>query len=161
RPCRRTASPYDFEPAETFGRARRRWELKARGAGPAALEKGQQLMASISTSKKTGRRKIHFTAPDGDRKTVRLGKVPLKYASEFKTRVEWILSAAEQGFALDGETARWLGELSDILHKRLLRTGIVLPRVPAAAMQLGDWLTRYIDRRSDVKPSTRRHMNDC
>ena len=66
-------------------------------------------MASISTDSK-GLRRILFVNPDGERKQIRLGKVPMKTATTIKARVENILAAQLAGHAIDGDTAAWLGE---------------------------------------------------
>jgi len=49
-------------------------------------------MASISTDKKTGRRRILFVCPDGNRKSVRLGKMTKKQAESVKLFIEDLLA---------------------------------------------------------------------
>ena len=49
-------------------------------------------MASISTDS-GGKRRILFVDADGNRRQIRLGKVPMKTATSIKTRVETLLAA--------------------------------------------------------------------
>ena len=60
-------------------------------------------MASIA-SEKGGRRRILFVAPDGSRKTIRLGKVSQRIAEAVKVKVERLVSAVMAGHAPDDET---------------------------------------------------------
>ncbi|MCE5268281.1 MAG: hypothetical protein LLG00_10395, partial [Planctomycetaceae bacterium] len=61
-------------------------------------------MASISTDSK-GLRRILFVNPDGARRQIRLGKVPMKTAATIKARIETLLAAALGKHAIDGDTA--------------------------------------------------------
>ena len=56
-------------------------------------------MASISKGPKdpNGRKRILFVAPDGRRKTIRLGKAPIRTAEAVKVEVEHLLSAKVAG----------------------------------------------------------------
>ena len=62
-------------------------------------------MASISTDRKSGRRTIQFVAPDGKRRSIRLGKVSQKQADGVRRRVEHLDAAKRSGEPLDAETA--------------------------------------------------------
>ena len=53
-------------------------------------------MASISTDKKTGRRRILFFDANNDRKQIRLGKVPMKQAEAVKVRRRGVSLGADQ-----------------------------------------------------------------
>jgi hypothetical protein len=70
-------------------------------------------MASISTDKKTGNRRILFSLGKGkgSRKQLRLGKMPMKTASEINRRIELLITAHETTTSVDRETAEWLGGL--------------------------------------------------
>jgi len=116
-------------------------------------------MASISTGP-DGRRTVQFVAQDGKRKSVRLGKVPLKTADEVKRRIEYVVAAKGSGTALDADTARWLAGLSDALHRRLAATGLVGLRASSNS-GLKDFLDAYVTSRCDLKPGTLRHLNAC
>jgi len=119
-------------------------------------------MASISTDA-GGKRRILFVNPDGERKQIRLGKVPMKTAQTVKARVENVLAAHLAGHAIDGDTATWLGERDSVLYNKLAAVGLVPPREPKPdevqhGMKLGDFLGQYIDGRTDIKPGTRMNL---
>lgn len=67
-----------------------------------------------------GTRRILFVASDGARRTVRLGKVPMKVANEVKARVESLNAAKVAGVALDADTAAWTARIgADTLSDRI------------------------------------------
>src|SRR5262245_12637186 len=106
-----------------------------------------------------GRRRILFMAPDGERKPLRLGKIPRRVAVEVKNKVEAIVAAASAGVAIDGETARWLAEIGDDLHAKLAAVGLVQVRKPVeAAVVVGATLAQYVENyrahRTDVGKGT-------
>ena len=108
-------------------------------------------MASIAREK-DGRRRILFVAPDGARKTIRLGKTSDKIASMVKGHVEHLLTAQGNGGAPERHTALWLADIPDPLHARLARVGLVQPR-ERADTTLGGLLDVW-ERSLTVKPST-------
>jgi hypothetical protein len=89
-------------------------------------------MANISSSP-DGRRTVQFVAPDGKRRSVRLGKLPIKTAEEVRRRVEYLAAARRSGVALDNETVDWLGKVGAELHSRLTAVGLVEARASASA----------------------------
>ena len=120
-------------------------------------------MASISTDA-DGKRRILFVNPNGERKQIRLGKVPMKTAQTIKTRVENILAAQLAGHAIDGDTATWLGERDSVLYGKLAAVGLVQPRdlqPVAQAIVLGNFLDQYIASRADVKPGTETNLKQA
>lgn len=62
-------------------------------------------MVSIATDK-NGHRRILFVAPNGRRKTIRMGAVPLRAVEAVKFRLEEILAAQVSGYAVDKDTAQ-------------------------------------------------------
>jgi hypothetical protein len=62
-------------------------------------------MASIS-KQSNGRRTVQFVAPNGKRKSIRLGKVSQNDALTIKLKVEKLVAASITGHGLDSETAR-------------------------------------------------------
>lgn len=107
-------------------------------------------MASISREP-NGRRRIQFTAADGRRRSIRLGKVTQKQAEAVKVRIERLVAAGITGHAVDDETARWAASLDDALAEKLSRAGLIAERHYAT---LGPFLEDYFCKRIDVKPST-------
>ncbi len=107
-------------------------------------------MASIG-KESNGRRRILFVAPDGKRKTIRLGKMPQRAAEAIKVKVENLVGSAVSGCGWDNETARWVAELDDTLANRLAAVGLIQGRERAT---LKAFIEGYIKTRSDVKPAT-------
>jgi integrase len=112
-------------------------------------------MASLS-SDPNGNRTVQFVGTDGKRRSVRLGKVPVKAAEEVRRRVEYLAVAQISGTAPDADTARWLAQVGDQLHGRLAAVGLAVPRQAAPVALLGAFVDGYIARRADVKKNTRK-----
>ena len=111
-------------------------------------------MASI-TSDPGGRRRILFVAPDGARKTVRLGKCDRKTAESICRHIEALLSARISGQPLPRETAVWLTGIGEPLRERLARAGLVESASRPAVPTLGQFLAEYLDNRSvELKRTT-------
>ena len=113
-------------------------------------------MASIA-SDPNGRKRILFVGPDGIRRPIRLGKASMKQAEAFKVKVEQLVSAKITG-AMDDETARWVAGLDAVAHEKLAAVGLIPERHRQAAVKLGQFLADYRTARTDIKPSTRRHL---
>ncbi len=109
-------------------------------------------MASVIRDK-NGRKRLGFTAGDGTRKTLRLGKATMRQAEAVKVRVEQLVMAST-GITgvIDDETAKWLTGLDEIMYDKLAAVGLVTPRT---CTTLGAFLDTYIRKRSDVKAGTR------
>ena len=117
-------------------------------------------MASISTDKKTGNRRILFTGQNRKRKVIYLGNAPMKTALAIKARVESLAAAMLAGHAVDSDTAAWLGGLDRVLHEKLVAVGLATPRESATktekpAATLGPFLSQYIEGRTDMKGRSR------
>jgi integrase len=117
-------------------------------------------MASISSSA-NGLRTIQFVAIDGKRRSIRLGKVPMKTAEEIKRRVEYLAAAVGSGTAVDADTTRWLASIGDDLHQRLAAVGLVAPRALAVEVRLKEFIDGYIGSRTDIKPLTTDNLQVC
>jgi hypothetical protein len=76
-------------------------------------------MASISTAKNTGKRRIKFIGADRKPGTIHLGTVRKKYAEEVKGNVESILKASLLNVSLDPETASWLAGSATALPRSI------------------------------------------
>ena len=111
-------------------------------------------MASV-VNRKNGRREVQFTDADGKRQTVRLGKMPKRDAESVKTRIEHLLTAKITKRPLEGDTARWVASLDDVLAGRLAKVGLIRQRESAT---LAAFVDGYIQNRSDLKPSTVEHL---
>lgn len=109
-------------------------------------------MASIG-KEAGGTKRILFYAPDGKRKTIRLGKATQRQAEAVCLRVERLVTAKLTGHSPDDETARWLADIDDGLHQKLARAGLVDPIEPSS-LTLGGFLDDYIASRTDVRERT-------
>jgi integrase len=113
-------------------------------------------MASLSTDKKTGTRRILFLDADNRRRTIRLSRMSKKAAESVKARVEHLIVARTAGVAIDADTARWVADLGDDLHDKLARVGLVTPREACAVVTLEALLDAFDkDASHDVKATTR------
>ena|GEM_PF-84874 len=110
-------------------------------------------MASISKDKTNGTKRIFYYDADGNQKSMRLGKIPMKAAETIKVHVENLLTAQAMGVSVGSETARWLTEIPDQLHKKFSDKKLVLPRRVVGT--LGEVIPKIIKERSvDVAPAT-------
>lgn len=108
-------------------------------------------MASIANDP-NGRKRIQFVAPDGSRKTLRLGKCDRKGAESILRHVEALLGAKIGGQPMPRDTAVWLSEIGTELLKKL--AGVGLAKLPERA-KIEDFLDRFISIRiSTLKHST-------
>jgi hypothetical protein len=81
-------------------------------------------MASVSTDK-NGNRRILFVDGDGERRAIRLGKLPMKATASVKAKVEAILAASIAKISIDAETARWIESLDEKLAEKLAAVDLI------------------------------------
>ena len=117
-------------------------------------------MASLNQDP-NGTVRIQFVAPDGSRKTIRLGKCPKRDAASIKFRVESLLSATITG-SLDRDTSTWLASITESnpsLRAKLEAVGLVEPLVDenkTNAVTLRHFLDDFMKRNGpSKKPATR------
>ena len=103
--------------------------------------------------------RVLLRAPGGIRHTIRLGRVSKKIAETSRRIIESLESAKAAGHSPDRETAEWAGRVSDEIHRRLERAGLVPPRAAAApsAVTLGQHLEQYFGTLGKQKPTTARN----
>src|SRR3712207_2520570 len=104
-------------------------------------------MASISTDGRKNRT-IQFVGQDGKRRSIRLGKVPLKAATEIKLKVEALNLALGAGVPLDMDTAAWVARLGGDLADKLAAVGLIPRRARAT---LDAFVRGYVAGRTDAK----------
>ena len=91
-------------------------------------------MASLLKDKnrKTGRpngcRTLQFVAPDGSRRSIRLGKISQRDTESIKQKVESLIGSAFAKTSWDPETAEWVGKLDSKLHDKLAKVGLLPTR---------------------------------
>ncbi len=120
-------------------------------------------MATIGSEKFTRKNgsttttyRILWCDEDGRRKTLRLGAVPKRVAQEYKTHLETIIAAQRGGWAVDADTAAWIGSRPNDVHERLVTAGLFEPRAESQAkaiVTLGELCETFKGRKT-VKPST-------
>ncbi len=101
------------------------------------------------------RKRVQFIAPNGDKRTVRLGKVEMRHAESVRVKIESIVSALSTRQPLDKPTAEWVGSIDDVLHGRMAAVGLVPPR---RGRGLEAWLDDFMTSRADLKPESRRKL---
>ena len=108
-------------------------------------------MASIAKDNHGWR--ILFTAPDGARRTLRLGRVDRKAAESIRCHVEALLVAKTAGVPVRQETAVGLAGVGATFRERLVRAGLV-EAVGGPELRLADAVASYLSRQNHVKPAS-------
>jgi len=111
-------------------------------------------MASVTTLP-DGKKRVQFISAGGARRTIHLGKVEMRYADSVRVRVEAILGAQLRGEPLDRETSAWLGSTDGRLHRKLAAVGLAKGR---QCRTLGEWMVLFMESRADLKPESRRKL---
>ncbi len=114
------------------------------------MANGVKAMASITTAK-NGTRRLRFTDASGTRRTIALGKLPLKQTSQIRTHVEALISVSISRSVLADETSRWVASLDDILRGKLAKAGLIADRQNET---LAGFTAAFVSRRVEVKPNT-------
>ena len=117
-------------------------------------------MASVARDK-NGTRRILFVAPDGRRKTIRLGKVSQRAAEGVKYRVEQLLECLILKRPMETDLAGWVTDLAPPLAKKLARVGLIPKPDAQSGGALGAFLEQYIVGRTDIKPRTRINLDQA
>jgi len=108
-------------------------------------------MASLANDP-GGRRRILFVDTEGNRKTIRLGKMSKRQAEAVKLRIEDLAASKLSGGTPSDETARWIASIDETLRNRLAAVGLAERR---GTVQLGPFIDAYLEKRQGVvKEST-------
>ena len=123
-------------------------------------------MASFKYDKATRKAAIQFHDRERRRRSLRLSGVTKGFAERFHSAVERLNDARKTGGSIDNHLADFIRELGDVFYGKLVKVGLVEPRVvkqetetgPVTQAepdyQLGEFVATYLDKRSDLKPST-------
>jgi integrase len=111
-------------------------------------------MASI-VHDPNGKKRIVFTAPDGSRKAVRMGKTSDRTAEKLKHRIEQLLDSIKYSHAWDAELSEWVKGQDLPLVDKLVAVGLVPKEIAKKAEELGKFLSTFMDGRTDLKPATK------
>ena len=117
-------------------------------------------MASIG-NEKNGRRRVLFYDSSGKRHTVRLGTKSKRIAQTAKYHIEALLDAKINGHSPASETSQWLAGLDDVIYNRLVNVELVPARFMKSKVELGRFLSEYLESRTDVKTGTKRNWRQC
>ena len=110
---------------------------------------------------------VQFSDRADRRPKIRLGIVSKKVAGAAKIRIEHLIAAKAAGHPVDAESARWLAGVSDALHARLAKVGLVPQRLGVGesrqqVLTVAALIDRYISRRDrNLKPNTIRKMQQA
>ncbi len=111
-------------------------------------------MASVIDDPK-GKRRIQFVDPNGDRKTIRLGKIDRKSAESICRHVEGLLSSKIHGQPIPRDTAVWLTTVASALREKLSNVALV---EPLQLITVTEFVTSWIEDKTSAgfKPTSMR-----
>ena len=103
--------------------------------------------------------KLRFRDQTGRQRVLWLGQVSKRTADAFAKHVAELVRAASLNLRPDGDTEKWGNDLDGRHRDRLVALGLVAPQTSQGksidgAISLDDYLTQYIDGRTDCKPTT-------
>lgn len=107
--------------------------------------------------------RVGFYDKHGDRRFIRIGRMPKRDAEGIANRVQDLVNASIAGRGLDAELAGWLAKIGDKLAGKLAAAGLIPRRQPTEtpevkAVLLDEFLGGYIRGRSDLKSLTVDHL---
>ena len=114
-------------------------------------------MASI-TNQPNGRRMIQFVTQDGARRSVRLGKTSKRHAESVKVHIEELIAAKRSGHSPALQTRQWLETVDDRMRVALSKAQLI---DNSYAISLGELVSGYLARRSDLKPKTLKFLTNA
>ncbi len=97
--------------------------------------------------------RILFHDANGDRKSIRLGKVPIKVGEEWTRKITTIESCFEGGVSFPSEMTAWLRDLPDVTYAKFSKAGLVPARKKAQSCTLAGMCDRFLEK-SVCKPGT-------
>jgi integrase len=121
--------------------------------GRLTVPEGSTQMASLSRDA-NGNYTVQVVCGDSKRRSIRLGKVNKKIATEVKLKVEHLNALAVAKLPMDTETAQWVATIGDELAAKLAAVGLIPPR---ESRTLRQFLDDYIGGRAGdghTKPAT-------
>lgn len=112
-------------------------------------------MASISTDR-AGNRTIQFVGTDRKRRSIRLGKVSMKFAEKVCTAVEDLNAARLLNESPPERAVIWLKGIGDPLHARLAAVGLCEPRGGRASPTVMEFIDQFLASKPHLKTTTTR-----
>ena len=132
----------------------------------APISKEDGNMASFNYDSRSRKAFMQFWDSQRQRRGIRLSGVSKTFAQRFHATVENLHSTKETGGSIDNHTADFVRSLGDVFYDKLVKVGLVEPRqaeIPEsteldveekACVTLGEFLTEYLVKRTDLKPAT-------
>ena len=102
-------------------------------------------MASVGKDAKGW--KVSYIDWDNNRRSMRSGRVNKTSANQIARHIDVLVAAKASGGTVDLTTAKWLGEIGDVLHKKLVRAELATPRFieePEPSVTLAEFLNEYL-----------------
>ena len=118
-------------------------------------------MASV-VSENAGRRLIQLSPSEHpNRPKIRIGKVSKRDAETVRVHIEKLLRANMTGSTMPPATATWLAGIPASLQRRLQKFGIIESSKRKICPTVAEWIKKYIEGRTDIKPNTKRNMEQA
>lgn len=95
---------------------------------------------------------------NSDRPRIGFGKITKRQADTAKVNIESLVRAKNTGSEISIAVQTWLNGLGTPIRKRLVSLGLAEPMKCKEVITLATWVDGYIDRRTDIKPNTKRNM---
>lgn len=108
-------------------------------------------MASVSADP-NGRKRILFTDATGARRAIRLGKCDRRTAETIANLIHRLATAKAVGQQIPADLSEWLRGIGPRLRRALAKYGLADAPMDVT---LQAWIDRYIETRSEAKPSTK------
>lgn len=113
-------------------------------------EGGRGLMSSVF-KKPNGRYAIQFVI-NGRKRTITVGRMDKRDVTVIARHIDYII-ASRTGAKIPAATLSWLDTPEGVYYRaELVKRGVI--DEDTAAITVGDWLDRFIESRTDVKPGT-------
>jgi integrase len=120
-------------------------------------------MASVSTSQKTGVRRVLFVKADGTRTAIHVGKVAMATAFEIGAHIEHLILCQQSRDDVRRSTREWVEHIRvqwPRLARRLSELNLISQKAEGATRRhdqkttLADFADEWIAARTDVRPNT-------
>jgi integrase len=101
-------------------------------------------MASLTTDP-NGHVRIGVETPDGKRRTIRLGLMPLRTAEEYRDNIAHLRANWNTPHLVAARVLEWANSLDGATYTRIAKTGLLPPRegISVSVMTLGTFLGEY------------------
>ena len=75
--------------------------------------------------------KVCYIDQENGRRSLRPGKVNKATANQIARQIDLLVASKASGGTVELTTARWLGDIGEKLHKKLVRAGLTDPKAAA------------------------------